>query len=1509
MRKVISLLALCALVFPAMAASVREDQAKLAARAWVSRGGTLGARLGAKVKSLTTLVCATDKSTNTVYVAGMEGLGTVFLATDTTLNPVIAFTSATNDFSTIDERSPLWALLSRAGTVSTAKRPVAAASSSATAAATAASENESLWASLIAEGANLESAAADTRSVKKPLLTHAPTLGDVRVEPLVQSKWNQSTVADKLCYNRFTPDLQNGERALCGCVATAMSQIMRYHEFPTASRDSVTRTCYIDATAYYKANNTAAATKDLMTQAGLYDWSKMVLVPADSSLTDEEADAIGKLTSDAGISVNMSYDRSSTGGSGAFMMRVPYGFKSAFGYASADYYDSGSEISADSAAMERGLFANLDAGYPVLMGVSGTSGGHAIVGDGYGYKDAVAYVHLNMGWSGQSDFWYNLPDIDSLPPFDAFDDMVINIFPDASNVALLTGRVTDSNGEAVSGATVSVYDAYDDTQAPAATVTTSASGVYGVSLAPGTYNVEVVKAGFPAASLSSISLPLTTRTTKTRQGSVVYDATNPWLVTYTNVEQVVSIGNSYGNDVTLPVSRAQMAVGDETRSYATLDAAVEDARALCATGTLTEATIEILASLSLEKSVTNDFPCTITTASDLLEATPQITRVNGASLRVLAGGSLTLSSVAFAEAASTAVVVEAGGQLRLESGVTLGVPATTVAIETADAEGLVLAGVLESGFTFNCLAAQDAGCVFAATENLTLDQANEAAALIENAADEFGEVRGVAEADGSGAIVLKWQEIPVPLASSVGYFIGLDGSTNTAARFDRLIEKFQDYQAEGLVDEGAEIVVNERTDLSFKNRMTITSPVTLRGASASVEVASIAKTAGFDVLSGGVLTLKDIAFKGFKGDTFLKVAGGEVILASGARLDGIQGTNTAYGPNLLKSGAFTIQSGAVITNGFSKGAGGGLYAVGGRLNLEGGLIASCSAVKGGGGVFATLATSTKTFCAVSMAGDISFSSNTVYATGARQDLLLEGTTYSKLTISAPLFAAARSIALVCDATADGGAFATYDADAFSDDEARSSARAFVCANPATADAVLSGQADEGVVRWSEATAELDEDERDLAVVKLTFADGREAYYAELEAAFQAARGDFTAEVLVADVTFSDDLVVTGEVTLTSAEGLACEIARRADAFIQVEPTGSLTLTNISYAIAPATVAGSDSSDYALIYVRGGALTLADGATVSGPYKDDEFSEEARSASAVVVYAGGTFTMESGSRIRDCLNESVNPIGAVQSGVGGGVLLDTRATGYFRGGTISNCRTASGAAVYVCNKSVAYVSGDFTATDNVSVETDTLNNIVVEDLSTLYLAGDLSASDGIGVTAGDLIVGDTNLVATVEGWRGWELTALTNSAAKFVRDADTRVHGFLVTNATETAYVVWSTAVEDGAFAVGEEVFYAAGEVPELPPLPDPSVVTNVPTAIAFQSIERLSETTWRLVVTNVVPWCWYRLLSTDDLTQGFTTTNDWAQTSADAPAAWTNDVEATGASLFWKAEGKEGLVD
>ncbi|MGN0833844.1 MAG: S8 family serine peptidase [Kiritimatiellia bacterium] len=87
---------------------------------------------------------------------------------------------------------------------------------------------------------------------------------------------------------------------------------------------------------------------------------------------------------------------------------------------------------------------------------------------------------------------------------------------------------------------------------------------------------------------------------------------------------------------------------------------------------------------------------------------------------------------------------------------------------------------------------------------------------------------------------------------------------------------------------------------------------------------------------------------------------------------------------------------------------------------------------------------------------------------------------------------------------------------------------------------------------------------------------------------------------------------------------------------------------------------------------------------------------------------------------------------------------------------------------------------------------------------------------------------------------------------------------------------------------------------------EPSVVTHYPSPIAIQSIDRLPDGKWQIVVTNREPYCWYCLVSTDDLKQGFTVTGEWQQAAADAPKAWTNAIERTEGQYFWRALGKPG---
>lgn len=339
------------------------------------------------------------------------------------------------------------------------------------------------------------------------------SISDVRVEPLVKSQWNQSYVDGKEVYNYYTPN-----NYVCGCVATAGSQIMRFHEYPKGKVTGITRTCYVDG---------SPVSRDMY--GGTYDWNNMPLVPT-SAITETECKAIGKLCYDVGVSIYMSW---AAGGSGTGGYCLKDAFINVFKYKNAVAYQLYYENIPQS-DIENLMLANFDAGYPVEVSIDGSAGGHSIVGDGYGYQNGSLYIHLNMGWGGGDDAWYHLPSIGTWAGFNMVDGVVYNIFPDWKG-DLLTGRVTDfSTGAPISGATVKAYDG----STLAGTAMTGSSGIYALRLSGGkTYSVV---AGSSGAEDARMDVYLKKSMTTTTSGRSFYPNTG-------------TIGNSWGNDFVLTV--------------------------------------------------------------------------------------------------------------------------------------------------------------------------------------------------------------------------------------------------------------------------------------------------------------------------------------------------------------------------------------------------------------------------------------------------------------------------------------------------------------------------------------------------------------------------------------------------------------------------------------------------------------------------------------------------------------------------------------------------------------------------------------------------------------------------------------------------------------------------------------------------------------------------------------------------------------------------------------------
>lgn len=392
---------------------VSAGQAKKVARAWLKIvPKPLGTALG---RQLTKVDTFTDDTGEPIYyVLYLRPSGFVIVPADDLVEPIICFV-ARGAYDPSDD-NPLGALVSQ-----DVPARIAAARGLHSAAGGRRKKN------VTEQQAAFQKACSDAQVKWGSLQTYADTVGtlgvssisDVWVAPLVESTWDQTTVGGYIggitCYNYYTPN-----NWPCGCVATAMSQLIRYHEYPGSG------------------------------PSGAYVWSNMPLRP-DGGITLAERQAIGHLCFDAAESVDTTYG---SGGSAASLHDAARELRDTFSYSNSIHgYNSYNEIGA---ALTTMINPNLDASHPVLIGVHGPSGVHAIVCDGYGYDTSTPYHHLNMGWSGHDDAWYNLPTIvcaETGYQFNIVDTCVYNIFTSGSG-EIISGRITDPEGVPISDATV-----------------------------------------------------------------------------------------------------------------------------------------------------------------------------------------------------------------------------------------------------------------------------------------------------------------------------------------------------------------------------------------------------------------------------------------------------------------------------------------------------------------------------------------------------------------------------------------------------------------------------------------------------------------------------------------------------------------------------------------------------------------------------------------------------------------------------------------------------------------------------------------------------------------------------------------------------------------------------------------------------------------------------------------------------------------------------------------------
>jgi len=447
------------------------EQAGKAVRGWLKASARpLSTTVGRKIGDVETF---TDEDGEpSYYVVYLEPAGFVVVPADDLVEPIICFADDGTYDGSID--NPLGALVSSdiPGRVARAKElergKVSKQLMNVEAVRARSAKAKDKWNELSAAG----------EDAIEPL--GFSTVSEVWVAPFVQSKWGQSNVEcysnTESCYNYYTPPGPVGSSTNypCGCVATATAQLMRYYEYP-----------------------------------GSYTWSNMPLEPLIGTPAYQRQE-IGWLCYDVAEAVDTTYG---SGGSMGYMRYADTSLVSIFGYSNSIY----AQDPVLGSTLRNMVNTNLDAKQPTLLGIKGGVGGHGVVCDGYGYDSSTLYHHLNMGWCGMDDAWYNLPTVNSTPSFNILEECVYNVYMSGSG-EIISGRVTDLAGNPI----------------PDVVVTATGGGTYqGTSDAEGIYAIVKVPSG-QSFTVSADKAP--------------YIFSNQFVSTGTSTDLSSSSGNKWGID-------------------------------------------------------------------------------------------------------------------------------------------------------------------------------------------------------------------------------------------------------------------------------------------------------------------------------------------------------------------------------------------------------------------------------------------------------------------------------------------------------------------------------------------------------------------------------------------------------------------------------------------------------------------------------------------------------------------------------------------------------------------------------------------------------------------------------------------------------------------------------------------------------------------------------------------------------------------------------------------------
>ncbi len=244
----------------------------------------------------------------------------------------------------------------------------------------------------------IENPAQDTSaSVRRK----APTI-KTTVPDMITTKWDQDDP-----FNYGLPTVGPSVKFVTGCNATAAAQAMKYYSYPTKGKGS-----YSYSINYTYAGSQYPVTFQANFGATTYKWNDMLDKYETNGYTTANKTAVATLMYHIGVGMQMKYNTSGSGGSGSGSTMAGYCLTNYFGYSRSAKMETRAYFTDQ--AWEDLIYAELNAGHPIVYGGQSTTGGHAFVI--HGYNESKGGFAINWGWSGYCDGYFPLSGTGALKP-------------------------------------------------------------------------------------------------------------------------------------------------------------------------------------------------------------------------------------------------------------------------------------------------------------------------------------------------------------------------------------------------------------------------------------------------------------------------------------------------------------------------------------------------------------------------------------------------------------------------------------------------------------------------------------------------------------------------------------------------------------------------------------------------------------------------------------------------------------------------------------------------------------------------------------------------------------------------------------------------------------------------------------------------------------------------------------------------------------------------------------